>query len=653
LTSSAKLLVLSIAGSLVTGCGCPFRAKPAEQILLVTLDTTRADRLGCYGRARAETPTLDAFAREGTLFENAVAPVPVTLPSHSCIMTGQNPYRHGVRYNMIHVLPPSATTLAERLRGAGFRTGAMPSAIVVASRFGLGQGFESYPDTFPAPTQDGELAERPAGEAVDGAIRWWTEHREEKRFFWLHLYTPHYPYVPPFPYSSTFADRPYEGEIASMDHELGRLFDALRKSGDWDRTLVVVAGDHGEGLYEHGERWHSEQVYDSTLHVPLLIKPPGASRTRRVRDPVGLVDLTPTILDYTGVAASGTMDGVSLRAAIDGRAPTPRAVYFESTTGALNYGWSPLHGIRRGPMKYFEGGRPEMYDLSADPRELNDLAGHDQGAVQSDLHDQLAAFLGAAGASEAQLAVPVLDDETMAQLASLGYVGAPTAGTPAPGKGIHPPDMVELEQEILRSQWAVAAKRWDEAADTLDYVLRRDPTNRFALYFRARTFAQMGKPAEALTTARVLQRLSPDSTPAVDLVGELLSKSGKPREAAEHYAAALERNPKDTLLRYHRILVLVDARSLDAASRDLEVLKRERERHYSTAMAESLLEAARGNADASLAALQRAADLGLKSLAPVESSPVFTVVRGLPGYRALATRLAASANVSGVVHSGS
>jgi arylsulfatase A-like enzyme len=625
--------------SLVVLAGCHSVIPPVDRIVLVTLDTTRADRLGCYGRKQAATPVLDGLSREATLFEQALAAVPVTMPSHATMMTGLNPYGHGVRYNMIRVLSKDVKTLAERLAASGFKTGAVPSAVVVAARFGLNQGFDTYDDDFRTGTTAGEEIERTAGEAVDRAIRWWDSKDGQKRFLWVHIYSPHYPYQPPFPYSSRFADRPYEGEIAYMDAELGRLFADLKKRGDWDKTLIVVAGDHGEGLYEHGERWHSEQIYDSTLHVPLLVKTPGKRGGLRVSQPVGLVDVTPTILDYAGVPTSDPMDGASLRVAIETGSAPARSVYFESTTGAINFGWSPLHGVRRGRMKYLEGARAEMYDLGADPHELNNVAGKDAPA-QSDLHDELATFLKVADLSEKGVGAPVVDDETLAQLTSLGYVGGPSGTMPARGTGIHPPDMVGLDQEIVRSQSAFAARRFEEAANALDYVLQRDPTNLFALYFRAKIFGETGVLKKAIPMAKVLSRLAPDSTAATDLVGELLNKEGRPAEAAEVYRAALLRTPQDTLLRFHRVLVLVEAHDLVEAENEQSVLEQKIAGHYSTAMARALVEAAKGRVPEALDALRRAADLGMTNLKPVESSPFFRAVRSQPAYVALVERLA-------------
>jgi tetratricopeptide (TPR) repeat protein len=280
-----------------------------------------------------------------------------------------------------------------------------------------------------------------------------------------------------------------------------------------------------------------------------------------------------------------------------------------------------------------------MYDLVADPREMDNLAGKDTQR-QSDLHEELASFLKDADASETGTGVPVLDDETLAQLTSLGYVGGPSGTMPPRGEGIHPPDMVGLEQEIIRAQSAFVAGRFDQAADAFDYILRNDPTNQFALYFRARTFAVAGDVDKALATAKVLSRLAPDSTSATDLVGELLNVSGRPAESAALYRAALERTPTESILRFHLVLVLVEANDLVEAAKEQSILERTNAGHYSTALGRALVEAATGRVPQALAALRHAADLGMTDLKPVESSKFFREVRSEPAYAALVERLA-------------
>jgi arylsulfatase A-like enzyme/Flp pilus assembly protein TadD len=620
-----------------------------ENVLVVTFDTTRADRVGCYGYARAETPTLDTLAREATLFEHAITPIPVTLPSHSTMMTGLNPYHHGVRYNGIHVLPQRVTTLAERLREAGFKTGAIVSSFAVATRFGLNQGFETYDDLFAdKPMEDlSTHLERRAAQAIDKAILWWASHASDRRFLWVHLYDPHYPYDPPFPYSVSFADHPYDGEIAGADHELGRLFAELKKRADWESTLVIVAGDHGEGLYDHGERWHGNQVYEGTLHVPLIVKVPGRNVARRVREPVGLADITPTVLDFAGLKTVDPMDGASLRGAIDSGHAAPRPIYFESIAGAILYGWSPLLGVRRGSMKYFEGARGELYDIDHDPGEADNLAERETQRA-GDLRADLDAFrriadIGGAGVEAQQ----VMDDETIAQLASLGYVGGAATTPGRSGQGLHPPDVVEIEQELLRAQTAVSDQHWEDAAESLDFILRKDPTNRFALHFRSVAFSREGDLSKALELARALLRIYPDSPESYDLLGETLSQAGKPGDAAQLYADALKKHPEDERLRYHRVLALLEAGRIDEADSEVATLEKTHPSQSTTALSRSMIAAVRGNVPQSLDALEQSVTLGLHDLRSVDASPWFADVRKDPRYAGIAAR--ASVAQSGVV----
>ena len=616
---------------------------PPENILLVTLDTTRADRVGCYKYAKAATPALDGLAGESTLFEHAVAPSSSTLPSHSTMLTGLYPYHHGVRYNGIHVLPARVSTVAERLEGVGFTSGAVVSSFAVATRFGLAQGFDTYDDLFADKPEasGGTHVERKADDAVDRAIRWWNDHSRGKRFLWVHLYDAHYPYEPPFPYSVEFADRPYDGEIASTDHEIGRLFGALKEGGAWRDTLVIVAGDHGEGLFDHGERWHANQVYESTIRVPLLVKASGKPAPRRVSGPVSLADIAPTILDLAGVPPSEPMDGVSLRETIRSGKATARPIYFESMAGAILYGWSPLIGVRRGDMKYFEGARAELYDLEHDPGEADNLAGRDAQRA-ADLRVDLESFRRLADTQSGSQEQPVLDEETVKQLASLGYVGSTTATPARSGQGLHPPDLVDLEQELLRAQTAVVENRWGEVADALDFILKKDPTNRFALNFRSVAFSRSGDYAKAIELARAMVAIYPDSPESPDLLGQTLSQAGRPEEAVKVYADALVKHGDNALLRYHRTLALVEAKRIDEAEAEVAQLAKLQPTGTMTAVARAIIGAIRGRVSESLGALDQAVRSGFRDFAVVEGSPWFAKVRQDPRYQALVHRAEAA-----------
>ncbi len=643
-SAGTTAVVVLVACLGCTACG---GGGAARDVLVVTLDTTRADHLGCYGGDADTTPNLDRFAAQAVVFEQAVAPIPVTLPSHSTMFTGLNPYRHGVRYNLMYVLPGEQTTVAERLSEAGFRTGAVVSALVLSARFGLDQGFDRYLDidrVVEGETID-DQPQRRARESIDHALDWWKANAGGRRFLWVHLYDPHYVYEPPFPFSSQYENRPYEGEIAYMDGEVGRLFEALRASGEWDETLVVVAGDHGESLYEHGERWHADLVYQGAMHPPLMVKPPGWTEAERIRQPVGLLDIAPTILDYTGGEPLEDAEGISLRESMrDGRAPL-RPIYFESLASNLNYGWGALRGVRYGRHKYFEGGRAELYDLAEDPAEETNLVQRDpQRAVA------MAAMLGEFRGRERDLAeaeaTTHFGEEELQKMTALGYVGTSEATVSELEDAVHPPDRVELLSELIRAQGLVSRGEWEQAADTYDYILKRDPKNRSALHNRAWAYFNAGEMEAALHTAEVLWGIYPDSVLAPDLVARIHSHEGRPREAAEVLSRALERHPSNPTMRFHRVLAWLEAGAAETAEPDVAWLEENRPDHWSAALARAMLQAAGGDADAALASLRLAAERGLKRFDAVDGSPLFAAVRQEPGYEALKREVAEEASES-------
>jgi arylsulfatase A-like enzyme len=319
---------------------------PQFNVLLVTLDTTRADRLGCYGYTDAHTPALDSLAAQGVLFERAFTPAPVTLPAHASLLTGLVPPVHGVRDNGIYRLRDEAVTLAELLGDAGMVTAATVAAYVLASRFGLAQGFSHYDERLKG--QLGKPAafyvERPAEEVTDAALGWLEKRNDKKNFFlWVHYFDPHSPYVPPARFDSLCPGRPYDGEIAYMDSQLGRLLGALRSDGQYENTLVVVVGDHGEALGEHGEPTHGIFLYNSTVRVPLIVKfPAGEHAGGRVDANVSLVDIFPTVLERAGLSVPSGIQGRSLlpllggeRAVPGGNGPRGSQVYRRATPGTL------------------------------------------------------------------------------------------------------------------------------------------------------------------------------------------------------------------------------------------------------------------------------------------------------------------------------
>jgi len=400
-----------------------------QNVLLITIDTLRADHVGAYGDAAAHTPTLDGLARDGVRFDRAYATAPITLASHASLMTGRYPQGHGARHNGL-LVDRATPTLAEAFARHGFATGAFVAAFPLDRRFGLNRGFETYGDTMPRDESGRLLNERPGRLVVDEALGWLDAHRRGRFFLWVHLFEPHAPYGDPS--DPAQAARPaierYDAEIAEADAQAGRLIAAL--SDQRRDTLIVAAADHGEAFGEHGEISHSVFVYDTTLRVPLIFSGPGVTAAQIVQDPVSLVDVAPTIAALAGLPTFDA-DGQNLQISAlrsptaDTRSPTssPRSLYSESFAPLLDFGWSPLRAIRRGNLKYIAAPRPELYDLSADPGETRNLVD-----AQPSRAADLAGQVDAISSATLTAAAAVMDGDARARLQALGYVGARAAG---------------------------------------------------------------------------------------------------------------------------------------------------------------------------------------------------------------------------------
>jgi arylsulfatase A-like enzyme len=422
--------------------GCGTQERPPS-VLLITLDTTRADSIGCYGRENAGTPHMDALAERGTLFERVLAPVPITLPSHTSLMTGSYPPYHGVRDNGMYSVAPELHTLAEEFTASGRRTAAFVSAFPLLATFGLDAGFEVYDDkvAVDAGGRSGLLMERSSGTTVDHATLW-LEHlgRDESFFTWVHLFDPHFPYEPAAPFGEQFASDPYQGEIAAVDAAIGRLLKSLEDAGRLEDTIIVVTADHGEGRGEHGEDTHSMLVYDSTLHVPLILAGPGVEGNgHRVSEAASLIDVAPTVAALAGLALDfqghGARDLSRERASIDGL-EAPRAIYFESLYARDHNGWSELVGVEVDGWKYVQaplavdseapGRGHELYSVGSDPREQSNLA---EGNVpkRQELEARLGQLLETLPPERSFDAERELQGEDQAALEALGYTDSDLA----------------------------------------------------------------------------------------------------------------------------------------------------------------------------------------------------------------------------------
>ena len=451
-------------------------------VLLVTLDTTRADRIGAYGFDEVDTPAIDSLAARGVTFMQAYASTPLTLPSHTSLLTGTHPPYHGVRDNGVHSAQEGLKTLAESFREAGYRTGAFIGAFVLDSRWGLAQGFDRYFDDFELPDERaiflGRL-QRPGSEVIDTALAWAREDETSPFFMWVHLYDPHSPYEPPEPFSSQYAGRPYIGEIAWTDSLVGRLTTWLESSGRSDDTYVVVTADHGESLGDHGENEHGLLLYKSAISVPLIITTPfDAPRDIQRNELVSLIDVMPTVLDLTGLETPEEVHGRSLvplftkEAPAEGWADTP--VYAETFYPRLHFGWSELQAILGPTHKLIISPDPELYDLVQDPEEQQNLISQ-RAATADALHqkaEQLVARLEE-NANPANLVT--LDQETRQRLAALGYIGGYSADSDDPDLvRANPRDKIEIYNDLLRARRLTVQNQMAEAEVLLRSIIARD-----------------------------------------------------------------------------------------------------------------------------------------------------------------------------------
>jgi choline-sulfatase len=436
-------------------------AQPARHVVLITIDTLRADRVGAYGAREAQTPALDELARDGARFDRAWAPAPITLPSHASLLSGRYPPAHGARHNGMAV-GNGVPTLATTLKDAGFATGAFVSAFPLDRRFGLARGFDVYDDELPRTSEGRPLNERPGAQTVDRAIAWLGARGESRLFLWVHLFEPHAPYGTPSAGNS--AEARYAQEVTAADREVGRLVSALgERAAD---TLIVATADHGEAFGEHGETGHSIFVYDTTLHVPLVMRGAGIPRGTVVGDDVSLVDLPATILALTGLKEFQT-EGRSLTGAFGGGSIEPRPLYAESFAPLFDFGWAGLRAVREGGWKYVAAPRAELYNTARDPGEATNLV-----EAEGDRAAGLEAEASKWGPAEPVAAPPSPD--VSARLGALGYV----SGARRPAGGAARPDPKDRIGIAARMAMVTSGEvQGERAIAALEAILRADPGN--------------------------------------------------------------------------------------------------------------------------------------------------------------------------------
>jgi arylsulfatase A-like enzyme/Flp pilus assembly protein TadD len=601
------IATVALAGLISAGCGAPpagdeeaagaagvaagetaalAGSLTGHNLLLITLDTLRADRLGVYGYERAETPHIDRLAAEGVRFERVTTTVPVTLPAHASIMTGRLPFEHGVRNNGAFLLGEDAVTLAEALRDAGYATGGFIGAVVLDAQFGIAQGFEHYDGLAPYQARTGDLSgERPGEAVIEPASAWIREQsarhgtavvnppmrrapaspaasgragRSQEAaapwFAWLHLYDPHDPYTPPEPYATRHAGEPYDGEVAYVDAMIGRLRSVLEEVGVADDTLIVVTADHGEGLGDHGEQGHSLFVYDSTVRVPLILWAADGLRPGTVvRGNASVIDAMPTVLALLGVdagaaTAAGPPKGADLSGAIappgvtgtlrTGRddvgtsatrdtpnlAGTP--AYAESLVPYLDFGWSELRALVDGRYKYIAAPEPELYDLIADPGETNNLVD-----VEVARADALAARLADWVASDDVTAATgaAVDPADVAALQALGYL-AGGGGAVRDRRDVDPKDMIATYERfvagLLDTGDAIEEARYGDANEILVRLDELLPDQYIVYYYFGRLALEAGDPPTAVGALEHALELNPSYLPTYTQLANALYASG-------------------------------------------------------------------------------------------------------------------------------
>jgi arylsulfatase A-like enzyme/Flp pilus assembly protein TadD len=580
----------------------PGRDKRPWNVVVITLDTTRPDHIGAYGYAEAQTPHLDRLAHGGVMFQNCYTSVPLTLPSHSALFTGRYPIANNVRNNGNYFLPGDETTLAEVLRDRGYDTRAVIAAFVLLSKFGVNQGFSVYDDSLDTHEMIRNYKSEIPAEMVHEKFVTWLDQNDGKPFFyWLHFYDPHTPYRPPQEYAKRFPSGPkglYDGEIAYTDFWVGRVLDSLRAGGLLEHTLVVIASDHGEAFGEHNEQGHGIFCYDETLKVLLIFYAPKLlSGPRQVSDRVGLVDVMPTVLDLVGAQIPPAVQGRSFRPLLYGRSAGPeRALYFESLYGREEMNWAPLTGLLQQDYKFISLPDPELYDLSADPGEKQNLFLR-KNILARDMDRRLGKFVAehSQKGGDARRELSAGDKE---QLQALGYISAfssRAATTLDPKKG------VLIDARLKEISQLINQKKTVEAEAGLERLLAENPglkmphvyNLKYKLYTSKREFGQAlnalrqaiedfpdidnFKQTLALTLfdlkvydkaenrCREVLARDPRNTRLTILLGEIREKQNRPADALEFYAQALAIEPQNVSLRIKYAELLITLKKYEQA----------------------------------------------------------------------------------------
>ncbi len=594
----ALVFVVTFAG--MHGCSERDAEKPptipGQNVLLITLDTIRVDRIGSYGHKNARTPALDAIANRGVLFEDALSQIPLTLPSHCTIMTGRQPREFGVRVNNQAALGATHQTLASIFKQKGYRTAAFVASFVLDSRFGLDRGFDIYDDEMSNVSIKTKPLdwERPANVIADHAIAWLDANKKDPFFCWVHFFDPHGPYTPPREFPPT-----YDGEIAFMDTQIKRLDDWLTRTGMNDKTVLIVVGDHGESFGEHGENGHGIFLYQTNIHVPLLVAHPRLiAKPARVAQSVGVIDVFPTILDLMGWPEPDGLLSASFADALHTGQSLPHDIYSESEYVWHSYGWAQQRSLTNSDWKFISSARPELYDRKADPDEKNNLFDKQpdiRAELSNKLYQRYAEMVPTLPGKVAPSAAAT------AALASLGYTAGGSkavdeflaAGADDPKEKLHVIKKYKTARKLLdQQQYGEAiellnacvseapqspalqgalgvalftAKKYEEAIAVLDKAVKLDPTHQPSIFASGDAYFKLNRFDKALQFFTLVIDNDPHEHRAHFMLGKTLIALRKPDDARPHFQKAIELLPDFPAAHFELAVLLAEARDDERA----------------------------------------------------------------------------------------
>jgi arylsulfatase A-like enzyme/Flp pilus assembly protein TadD len=639
-----RRLIVILVGLAVLPLAAQTTAQPALNVVLITIDTLRSDHVGCYGYKGIKTPNIDGLAADGVRFERAFAVVPVTLPSHTSMLTGTYPMLSGMHDFSGNKLSPAQPTLASVLKQAGYQTGAVIASAVLDSRFGLNQGFDFYYDHFEFSRLDEanlDQMQRPGNVVADVALDWlqkdWLTKNPQKKFFlWMHLYDPHFPYQPHDPYSGEYAAQPYDGEIAFADEQVGRLLRFLKEKGIYQKTVIVLCGDHGEGLGEHGEKTHGFFIYNTTMHVPLIIRLPENAGVRTISDPVSLVDLMPTVLGAVGLEVPPQVQGRSLLPEIrddhprddrrhQDQAERDRVLYGESFLPRIHFNWSELRSSENTKYHFIDAPRPELYDLAQDPGELHNLFA-EKKAVAEEMRAKLAGMIRDYSAGKELAEKTGLDPALMERLKSLGYAGFSGGGNPTvSSRDLPDPKDRIVTYELISDAVADSQHgRYQESIEQLKSVVKTEPNSVPAHYIQGLNYYHLKMFTEAVDELQKTVQLSPDYALAFFNLGMAQARAGQMDAAIATLQRTLQLDATNFEAAFNLGVAFLQKQRLEpaaAAFRQSVTISPEFARGH-RALGETLLY--QGNLDDAITELRRAVEL-----APQESAMHASLAKAL------------------------